>query len=133
MARGVDPPESATVNRPLACTAALAWRTNRSAATRCKASASATSFNSYVMSPAGPALSGRTQWHRLAGIDAHDRCEQVERLRSLALKHVATDDRPKPAAGMDAADLVQDVFVAPGGAAREDHHTAAVEAALHDM
>src|SRR5215470_4502684 len=67
------------------------------------------------------------------GVDAHDRREELQRFRLLPLKRVASDDRAEAAAIADGANLVEDLLVLGGGAARENDDAAAVERRLHDV
>src|SRR5262249_1927786 len=66
-------------------------------------------------------------------VDAHDRREELQRLWLLPLERVASDDRAEAAAIADGADLVEDLLVLGGGAARENDGAAAVEGRLHDV
>src|SRR5207237_4902383 len=69
----------------------------------------------------------------LSCVDANDRVEQTERLLSGPLKGVAADDRAEATAVADAANVVEERFVALDGAAGEDHDPPPGESALDNV
>src|SRR5579864_9336711 len=68
-----------------------------------------------------------------ACVDRHDLAEQLDCLVVRTLERVASDDRAETAAIMDALDLRQQLLVAHGRAAGEDHDALAIERTLHHV
>ncbi len=69
----------------------------------------------------------------LPGIDLHDLAEELDGLGLGTLERIAADDRTEPAAGLDAANLVEQSRILGMFAAREDDDAAPAERALHHM